>query len=422
MKMRVFLTLATILAYCAFAALYWPQAALTGAAAGGAQLNGGDPGFLQSTYTNAVIGALSRFALLIAFGAIALIWFGPARRALQRGAKALDLALLFALAAVLVPDHAHAFASKTDATEIIPIPPNWSAFWIPGFGDAKTNQVQMNTEAFLQQNKVAVKYFQVTHVKLSGSAGYSMFSGYDYYVNSGVLILVDRTRYSREWVDAADRGTSTGKQGFPCQSKEGINITTGVSVGAYVTEQDSAKFLYNFGVQSAAPYQATGNPDTDLPNVFKSVQYGRSLTNVMDDVGRKMVQTLVCNQIGMRTFDQANADVVPMMAQVQKDAAAYFSGVGITLDFIGWADTFSFDAPVQDAINRKYVAMQDEDIAKRLQPYSVIIQALASAQATRDFGAKTDGKLPQTYVGVTPEIAAILQQLQRSTLAPPLAK
>lgn len=411
---RVIGTIAALVLYGWVMMAYNPQAGLITSEVAGRQFDNSDQSFLQAIYTMNFFSALNVLLSLMLLAVIVAIWFKPARDAIKKASTA--LIILLAAGAVLFGSahNSYAFFDKTDRTEIIPVPPNWSAFWIPGFGANKDTQAQMNSEAYLQANKVPAKYFQVPHMKLSGSAGFSLFSGSDYYVNSGVLILVDRTRFSREWVNASDRGTSTKKEGFPCQSKEGLNIAVGVSIGAYVTEVDAAKFLYNFGVESTAPYTPTGDLEQDGKTVFQSVNYGRSLREVMDDVGRKKVQTLVCDQIGMRTFDKANEDMIPIMEQVKKDASSYFASVGITLDFVGWADTFNFDPIVQNAVNRKYIAMQDEDIAKRLQPYVDIIKALAVAQAIRTFGDKTDGKLPKTYVGLTPEVTAILGQLART--------
>jgi hypothetical protein len=120
----------------------------------------------------------------------------------------------------------------------------------------------------------------------------------------------------------------------------------------------------------------------------------------MDDVGRKKVQTLVCDEIAGRTFDDANANMKAIMEKVKTDATNYFASVGITLDFIGYADTWTFDDAVQAAINRRYVASQDKEIALALEPYTATIQALAAAQALRSFGDKSDGKLPTTIVGL----------------------
>ena len=101
---------------------------------------------------------------------------------------------------------AYAYYDKNDVTEAYTILPNESAFWIPDVGANKDNQAKLDSEAYLNDNKVALKRFIVPHAKLSGSSG--AWGWADYYVPSGRLIIVDRTPYSREWVDAADRGTS----------------------------------------------------------------------------------------------------------------------------------------------------------------------------------------------------------------------
>lgn len=398
--------------------IYNPVATLATAAAAGDQFNNSDSSYLRSVWTMnffSSVGLLLAFALFVV---LVVIWFKPARDLLKRSLAILTILVVASATLMGSAQSSYAFFEKTDRTEIIPVLPNWSAFWIPSMGANEDTQKQMDSQAYLEENKVSQKYFQVPHAKLTGSAGTSMFSGYDYYVNTGSLILVDRTRYSREWVDATDRGTSTEKQGFPCQTKEGINIVTGVSIGSYVTEADAATFLYNFGVASTAPYKPTGDIDLDGSAVFQSVYYGRSLQEVMDDVGRKKVQTLVCNEIGVRTFEQANETMIEIMKTVQTGSTTYFKSVGITLDFIGWGDSFQFDVEVQNAVNREYVSRQDEVIASRLEPYAEIIKALAVAQSTRAFGDKTDGKLPQTYVGMTPEITGILGNLMRSVAAP----
>ncbi len=119
-----------------------------------------------------------------------------------------------------------------------------------------------------------------------GSGGF-----FDFYVPAGRLIIVDRTPFSREWVDSAERGTSQQKQGFPCQTAEGLNVTAGVSIGASVLEANAAKYLYRFGVLPVP------GDRSDPKVIFTSVYYSRKLSDVMDDVGRKKVQTLVCNEI-----------------------------------------------------------------------------------------------------------------------------
>ncbi|HEV2549919.1 MAG TPA: SPFH domain-containing protein [Stellaceae bacterium] len=301
------------------------------------------------------------------------------------------------------PRSAHAYYDKNDFTEAYTILPNESAFWIPDAGANKENQAQLESEAYLNANKVALKRFVVPHTKLQGSGSF-----FDFYVPAGRLIIVDRTPFSREWVDAQDRGTSPRKEGFPCQSKEGLNMTVGVALGASVSEQNAAKYLYRFGV---VPPKGNRN---DPQIIFASVFLSRSVKEVMDDFGRKKVSEIICDQITARSFDKVNEEAKQIKDTAAKTITEYFATLGITIDFVGWADTFTFDKEVQDAVNRRYIANKDQEIAAALQPYANVIQALAAAQALRAFGEKTDGKLPTTIVGLPPELGAILGTVLRS--------
>ena len=306
-----------------------------------------------------------------------------------------SLVLLAVVLTGLQPPPALAYYDKADFTEAYTILPNESAFWIPDAGANRDNQSQFESEDYLKANKVAVKRFIVPHQKLSGSGSF-----FDFYVPAGRLIIVDRTPFSREWVASQRRGTSAKDESFPYQSREGLNISVGVSIGASVLEGNAAKYLYRFGV--LAPVGDRSDPKI----IFTSVFYSRKLSDVMDDVGRKKVQTLVCDEIASRTFDKANEQAVQVMEAVKQKASDYFAAVGITLDFIGWADTFTFDHDVQQAVNRRYIASQDQAVAAALAPYTATIQALAAAEALRAFGQKTDGKLPTTIVGLPTGLGA----------------
>ena len=248
-----------------------------------------------------------------------------------------------------------------------------------------------------------MKRFIVPHSKLQGSGGF-----FDFYVPAGRLIIVDRTPFSREWVDSRERGTSHRNESFPCQSKEGLNIAVGVSIGASVLESNAAKYLYRFGVLPPA------GDRTDPKVIFNSVFYSRKLADVMDDVGRKKVQTLVCNEISAPRFDQANEEANQIMEAVGKAATDYFAAVGITLDFIGWADTFTFDEEVQDAVTGATSPPRTRRSPRRWRRMPTTIQALAAAQALRSFGEHTDGQLPTTIVGLPPDLGSLLGTLLRT--------
>jgi len=398
--LRVILSIAAILAYGWANILLRPAATVLAAGEAGKQFANSDAAAVTSVWGMSLFGRLG-VSLLVLLAVLVWIWWRPARRALA--------AWLTAAALLLLPVHpAAAYYDKTDYTEAYTILPNETGFWIPDAGANKDSQAQFESEAYLNANRVALKRFIVPHVKLQGSGGF-----FDFYVPAGRLIIVDRTPYSREWVDAADRGTSRRREGFPCQSKEGLNIAVGVSIGASVLEANAAKYLYRFGVLPPV------GDRTDPRIIFNSVYFSRKLAEVMDDVGRKKVQTLVCDEITARSFDKANEEAVLIMQSVKKQAAAYFEEVGITLDFIGWADTFTFDRDVQEAVNRRYVASQDKAIAALLSPYTATIQALAAADALRSFGQKTDGRLPATIVGLPPELGPLMSTLLKSAPATP---
>ena len=366
---------------------------LSGAAAG-LQFANSDTAAVVSTTAMHYIGNSVQVPSCIAVVLLIILWVPYLERKLFAALLVLGLGLSMP---------AHAYYDKSDYAEAYTILPNESAFWVPDIGANKDSQGQFNSESYLAANKLAVKRFIVPHTKLQGSGSF-----FDFYVPAGRLIIVDRTPFSREWV-AGNRGTSTRDESFPCQSKEGLDVSVGVSIGASVMETSAAKYLYRFGV--LAPVGDRGDPKT----IFTSVYYSRKLADVMDDVGRKMIQTVVCKEISGRSFDKTNEEANLIMDNVKKAGADYFASVGITLDFIGWADTFTFGKDVQAAVNRKYIATVDAANAALLAPYAGTIQLLAAADALRSFGEHTDGKLPTTIVGLPPEMGTLLGTLLKST-------
>ncbi|HEV2334965.1 MAG TPA: hypothetical protein VGS13_05675 [Stellaceae bacterium] len=304
---------------------------------------------------------------------LAAIWWVPARRWLTatRGA-----AVLLALVAA-APD-ASAYYDKNDYTEAIYILPNQSAFVIPDAGANKDAQAQFMSLDYLKANKVAAKRVVIPHVKLSGSGAWS-----DFYVPSARVIIVDRTPYNREWVTAANRGTSNRNEGMPCQSSEGLNITAGISIGVSVREEDAARYLYYFGT-----VPPKGNP-SEPAVIFTSVYNARSVADVMDRVGRGEVLSLVCHEISARTLNNDNKDAGAIIKNVTAGMTAFLTERGITLDYLGWADTFTFDPAVQRAINDKFTADTVGPVLNTLQDLANvrIKEGLGEGLATRGLPA-----------------------------------
>lgn len=262
-------------------------------------------------------------------------------------------------AAMVVPEKAQAYYDKNDYTEAYFVMPNETAFYIPDVGANKTSQGQFGSEEYLAANKVAAKRIVLPHAKLSGSG---MFN--DYYVPSGRLIVVSRLPYTGEWTKTDGRGTTAKNESFECQTKEGINVTLEVSIGADILPGSEAKYLYYYGIS-----QPKGDR-SDPVIIFQSVYQATSLAEVMEKKGHSYIGRALCKYVSPLTLDEANGQATKIIDSVEKDAKAYFLTRGISIDYVGWAGTFEFDKDVQKAINDSYVAA-------KVAPHTSVLSQLA---------------------------------------------
>ena len=362
---RVATTLVLVVLWGSLSSFYAVTSPLITGPAAGLQFENSNSAYIASTYVARLFtGSLPVWPLLLA---VLLVWIGPLIGLVRKALAGTALALLLSVAAF---SPANAYYQKSDYAEPFFIGPNESAFWVPDVGANKDTQTAFLSEAYYRENKIPVKRFDIKHTVLPNS-GYAAWA--NYVVPAGRLYLVDRTPTSREWV-VAGRGSTTGKdESFPCQSSEGINITVGMAIAARVTEEDSPKFLYSFGIKPVAGDR--NNPEV----IFTSVYYSYSLADVMDGLVRNKVQTLVCNEFANRTTVRSNVEAVEIVKSAEKSVREYLVSVGITLDFLGWADTFAFDPAVQKAINDKFVA-------ETVGPVLPVLQALADVKVKEGLG------------------------------------
>jgi hypothetical protein len=398
---RAIATVAAVLIYGWVNFLVSPESTILSGDAAVSQLQNSDMAYVTSIWGMRFFSHLGLpFILLLAV--LAAIWWLPAKRRVTaiRGA-----AVLLALTAAA--PHAWAYYDKNDYTEAIYILPNQSAFVIPDAGANKDAQAQFMSLDYLKANKVAAKRVVIPHVKLSGSGAWS-----DFYVPSARVIVVDRTPYNREWVTAANRGTSNRNEGMPCQSSEGLNITAGVSIGVSVREEDAARYLYYFGT-----VPPKGNP-ADPAIIFTSVYNARSVEDVMDRVGRGEVLSLVCRELSARSLNDDNKDAGAIVKNVTAGMTAFLTERGITLDYLGWADSFTFDTAVQRAINDKYTA-------DTVGPVLPTLEALANVRIKEGLGEglATRG-LPANLIAIPSDLldfTALLGAKSGATGAPHVA-
>jgi hypothetical protein len=327
------------------------------AGAAGQQFQNSDAAAIESAMSMKFFMGIGGLITLVTIVLLIVIWFFYIRKAV------INLVMGFVLVPLFFAHPALAYFSTTEKTEAITIMPNESAFWIPDTAANKDTQTSLDSEAYFTANKIAVKRFVIPHQKLGNSGGWASF---DSYVPTGRMIIVDRAIYVREWTKAAERGTTAKDESFPCQTNDGLNITAEVTIAASVTEENSPKFLHFFGVN---------NPPGDRsdPNViFTSVYYGRSLTQVMDGIGRGFVQAIVCHEIGAVDFDTANKNYNAIMDSVKIAATKSLGDRGITVDNIGWAGTWTFDPDVQRAVNDRYTGVKVQPVLAALQQKAII--------------------------------------------------
>jgi SPFH domain / Band 7 family len=342
------------------------------------QFQNSDQSYWSARYWMYGVSAMNYILATLTFAAFISIWYAPLKRAAQWVIAAVSVLLLIS---VIMPNNAWAYYDKTNWPEVVLIMPNESAFFIPDTGANKDTQGAFGSEQYYRDNKIATKRFDIPHAKLPSSSYWS-----DYYVPTGRLILVNREPYMREWTMTHSRGTSDKNEGFPCQSKEGLNVTLEITVAASVAEEQAPKFLYHFGVKPAEGDR--GDPKV----VFTSIYYGRSLKEIMDTVIRGKVQSLICRALGPKSFDEINLMQSEILNQIEQQTIEFAHARGITIDYLGSAGTFHFDPDVQQALNERYRATTIKDQLPILREKAII-----------DAFTKWDGHLPNPAFIAIPE-------------------
>jgi hypothetical protein len=389
------------LLYGATNALTNPVATLVTGKVAGQQFENNDVSYLTSSYIMHFFAPLGiPFFILIIV--LAAIWWAPGKSGIAKLKGIFAAGSTSAIVAVLVllsPQPAKAYYDQSDYSEWRFILPNQSAIFVPDVGANKESQAQFGSEAYLRENKVPAKRFQIPHAKLQGSSAWSNF-----YVPTGRLIIVDRTPYAREWTKDGHRGTSKADQSFPCQSQEGLNVTVEITIAASVTEDQAPRFLYYFGVKNP-----DGDP-TDPKVIFTSVYYSRTLSDVMDTVVRGKIQSLVCKEISSRQLTVVNAEANKIMEAAEKNVTQFMESRGITLDYIGWGGTFTFDDVVQKAINDRYAA-------ETITPVLSILQAQADIKIKEGLGngLVTHG-LPQNLIAIPENMMNLTSMFAKSAI------
>jgi outer membrane murein-binding lipoprotein Lpp len=239
--------------------------------------------------------------------------------------------------------------------ELKVVEPSQTAYLMPLDGQT-SNQTKFNSEAFLEQAKVASK--RVTITQTWRSTGSFPWSGE--WLPSVRLVVVERKPQARHWVD---------KNGITAESKESIGFVTGMACTAQIDETDATRFLYRYN--------------------------NKPLETVMDEeilnrVRSKFVE--LCATYNLADLLTHKADI---MRQVREDVDPFFKDRGINITSLGLVGELTYvDDGIQASINRKFQSQQDL-IAQQAINEKNVSKAKADAQAAQILNNPNALKLKQ---------------------------
>ena len=222
-----------------------------------------------------------------------------------------------------------------DKPEYVQVGNNETAFVIP-LEDAKEQQdqqVRFDSEAFLNEAKVLTKRIQVPH--RWEPTGRLWISGT--WLPTVVVMTVDRSPITREWTSSSASRKGTDKAIW-IESADSVGFSMGVSCTAFITEQDSAKFLYMYP--------------------------SGSLADVMDTEVRARIQKVAAEQAAKYPLDQLRERKAEIMTALDHDIVPFFQERGIAITTIGMFGGMTYENPrIQESIDEVFVSQQKKNVA-----------------------------------------------------------
>ncbi len=216
------------------------------------------------------------------------------------------------------------------------IGPNETAFVIPLEGETKGGQATLKSVEFLESNKVVAKRITIPQRQhdLGRTAG-------DYeWIPTVRVIKVDRTPVTREWTKGHESGTSAKNEAIGVESLDSINFRAGVNITCSIQEPDAAKFLYYFA--------------------------GKPLTDVVDSNVRGYIQTILSREFGVIMLTECPKKKGEVFKTAFEEAKTFFAEKGLTVEYMGSSEGLLYDNPqIQDAINKKFLAENDIEVARQ---------------------------------------------------------
>lgn len=220
--------------------------------------------------------------------------------------------------------------------QLVEVKPNETAFVITLEGDTKEQQAKLNSLDYLREAKVASK--RITIPQRRHDTG--RWPGEYEWIDTVRVITVDRAPVTREWTDDPDTGTSMHKQAIQVESLDSINFGVGATITCSILEENTPVFLYYYA--------------------------GKALPEIVDTNVRGFCQKGLAREFGKYDLAEGKTKKAECFEQVFQDAKAFFAERGITIDYFGGVKGLTYNnKEIQAAIDRKFVAENDIEVAKK---------------------------------------------------------
>jgi len=237
--------------------------------------------------------------------------------------------------------------SGCNEPELKEIEPSQTAFLLPMSGDT-TKQAQLSSESFLKKNEVSGKRVMIPYEYIDAKNGWQP---------SFKLIIVERKPETREWTELTGTGTSNKNEGITAESKESIGFMTRMNCTAQIDEVNAAKFLYRYN--------------------------NKSLSSVMDNEIRAMIESSFVEECANRTLDAILIEKSNIMTTIKKIVMPYFADRGVTITTLGLKGEFTYlNSEIQTSIDAKFKSAQDVITQKNLNE-KVLSKARADSEAIK---------------------------------------
>lgn len=237
--------------------------------------------------------------------------------------------------------------AQVDKTE--EIRPNETAFVIPLEGESKKGQAKFDSVGFLEEKKVAAKRIYKPQIKISTGRMW-----YDYKWLDGVKVIrVDRAPVTFVWEGKRnEKGIARGSEAIAVESRDSIGFNVGINISAFITEKDTAKFLY---------YYPSGDLDKVLAKIVKSKS-----TEVLSrefakyDLEGSQATRNKSGKITTAAIDGARQRKGEIVALASKELKEFFTRTGVTISTFGLIGGLSYDdEEIQVAINKNFKSELD---------------------------------------------------------------